>query len=194
MMWKLRAQWLVVAHDLSEDRYMDDVMETCFLCVVQNGARFWKSLWDYFGQKHRKNLSRSYLQRRKMEKRKHKELFTTWKRLNYKKFSQQLPSYVIATRDSLFCKMLWPIIYYWTDPRQLGNYLLSKWTTCMLRCTRLVFVACRSLRNSSKQCLVKLSLCLNSVIFAFSFYTSNSWHYGCPRSVYCRSIVFLLVV
>ena len=24
--------------------------------------------------------------------------------------------------------------------------------------------------------------------------TSNSWHYSCPRSVYCRSIVFLLVV
>ena len=23
---------------------------------------------------------------------------------------------------------------------------------------------------------------------------SNSWHYSCPRSVYCRSIVFLLVV
>ena len=23
--------------------------------------------------------------------------------------------------------------------------------------------------------------------------TSNSWHYSCPRSVYCRSIVFLLV-
>ena len=24
--------------------------------------------------------------------------------------------------------------------------------------------------------------------------TSNSWHYSCPRSVYCRSLVFLLVV
>ena len=24
--------------------------------------------------------------------------------------------------------------------------------------------------------------------------TSNSWHYSCPLSVYCRSIVFLLVV
>ena len=24
--------------------------------------------------------------------------------------------------------------------------------------------------------------------------TSNSWHYSCPRSVYCRSIAFLLVV
>ena len=27
-----------------------------------------------------------------------------------------------------------------------------------------------------------------------SSYTSNSWHYSCPRSVYFRSIVFLLVV
>ena len=26
------------------------------------------------------------------------------------------------------------------------------------------------------------------------YITSNSWHYRCPRSVYCRSIVFLLVV
>ena len=29
-MWKLRALWLVVAHDLSEDRYMDDVTENLF--------------------------------------------------------------------------------------------------------------------------------------------------------------------
>ena len=54
------------------------------------------------------NLSRSYLQRKKMEKRKHLELFTNWEGLNYKKFSQQLPSCVIATRDSLFCKMFSP--------------------------------------------------------------------------------------
>ena len=36
----------------------------------------------------------------------------------------------------------------------------------------------------------------NPGISSVSIYnkTSNSWHYSCPRSVYCRSIVFLLVV
>ena len=41
MMLMLRALWLVVAHDLSEYRYID----------VQHGARFWKCSWDYFGLK-----------------------------------------------------------------------------------------------------------------------------------------------
>ena len=51
-----------------------------------------------------KKHSRSYLQRRKMENQRQKELFTTWECLNYKKSSQQLPSCVIAMKDSLFCK------------------------------------------------------------------------------------------
>ena len=39
-----------------------------------------------------------------MEKRRQKELLTTWKCLNFKKSSQQLPSCLIATEpDSLFC-------------------------------------------------------------------------------------------
>ena len=71
MMWMLRALWLVVALDLSWYRHMDDVTETCFL-FVQHGARFWKCSWDYFGLKQakasKKNVSRNYLQRRKMEK------------------------------------------------------------------------------------------------------------------------------
>ena len=50
MMRMLRALWLVVAHDLSEYRYMTS-RESCFLCFVQHGARFWKCLWDYFGLK-----------------------------------------------------------------------------------------------------------------------------------------------
>ena len=29
-------------------------------------------------------------------------------------------------------------------------------------------------------------------LFCIQNNTSNSWHYSCPRSVYCRSIVFLL--
>ena len=35
----LRALRLVVAHDLLEDRYMDDVTGNFFLCFVQHGAR-----------------------------------------------------------------------------------------------------------------------------------------------------------
>ena len=35
----LRALRLVVAHDLLEDRYMDDVRGNFFLCFVQHGPR-----------------------------------------------------------------------------------------------------------------------------------------------------------
>ena len=52
---------------------------------------------DWGKWKLRKKLSRSYLQRRKMEKRRPKKLLTTWQCLNYKKTSQQLPSCVFAT-------------------------------------------------------------------------------------------------
>ena len=53
IMWMLRALWLVVAHDLSEYRYMDDVTRNLFPFFVQHGARFWKCtcIWDYFGLK-----------------------------------------------------------------------------------------------------------------------------------------------
>ena len=62
--------------------------ETCFLCFSQHGARFWKCLWDYFGLskwKAPKTFSRSYLQSRKIEKRRQKEFLTTWKCLSCKK-------------------------------------------------------------------------------------------------------------
>ena len=58
-----------------------------------------------------KKLIKGYLQRRKMEKRREKELFTTEECLNYNKSSQQLPSCVIAKRDSLFCKMFSPLFW-----------------------------------------------------------------------------------
>ena len=39
MMWMLRALWLVVAYDLSEDRYMDDVTRNLFtLFCSEHGA------------------------------------------------------------------------------------------------------------------------------------------------------------
>ena len=81
MMRMLRALWLVVAHDLLEDRYMDDVTGIFFLCFVRNGAQLWKFLLDYFRIKASESLaktfSRNYLQRRKMEKRRQKKLGLT---------------------------------------------------------------------------------------------------------------------
>ena len=47
-----------------------------------------------------------------MEKRRQKEFLTSLERLNRKKSSQQLPSCVIATRDSLFCKMFSPLFCF----------------------------------------------------------------------------------
>ena len=44
MMRILRSLWLVVAHDLSEYRYMDDVSRNLLFCFCSTGARFWKCL------------------------------------------------------------------------------------------------------------------------------------------------------
>ena len=92
-----------------------------------NGARFWKFLWDYFGLKQvkasNKILAEAIYKEKKMEKQRHLELFTTWEGLNYKKFSQQLPSCVIATRDSLFCKMFSPsLIFCFEQEKVLKNF------------------------------------------------------------------------
>ena len=77
--------------------------------VLFNMARGFENVCEIISDwgkwKLQKKFSRSYLQRRKMEKRRSKRLLTTRQCLNYKKSSQQLPSCVFATRDSLFCKM-----------------------------------------------------------------------------------------
>ena len=39
-----------------------------------------------------------------------------------------------------------------------------------------------------------INLLKKALVVLVSYETSNSWHYSCSRSVYCRSIVFLLVV
>ena len=53
----LRALWLVFAHDLSEDRYMNDVTGNLSLFKMARG--FKKSLWDYFELKQVKALKKS---------------------------------------------------------------------------------------------------------------------------------------
>ena len=116
MMWMLRALWLVLAHDLSEYRYMDDVTRNLFSLFCST----WRAVLKMFVRLFRikaswilwKKFNRSYLQETKMEKRGQKELLTTLECLNYKKSSQQLPSCFIAMRDSPFRKMFSPLFCF----------------------------------------------------------------------------------
>ena len=68
---------------------------------------------DYFGLrqvKALKNVWQELFTKKKNGETETKELLPTC--LNYKKSSQQLPSCVIATRDSLFCKMFSPLFCF----------------------------------------------------------------------------------
>ena len=99
--------------------------------VLFNMARGFENVCEIISDqskwKPRKKLSRSYLQRRKMENQRQKELLTTWECLNYKKSSQQLPSCVIATRDSLFCKMPLPLFCF-EQEKTLKNFSKKLYT------------------------------------------------------------------
>ena len=127
-MWMLRALWLVVAHDLSEYRYIDDVTRSlvCLFCstwraVLKMFVRLFriKASWIL-----RKKFNRSYLQETKMEKRGQKELLTTLECLNYKK---SLPSCFIASRDSPFSKMFSPLFYF-AQEKALKNFSKKLYT------------------------------------------------------------------
>ena len=127
-MWMLRALWLVVAHDLSEYRYIDDVTRSlvCLFCstwraVLKMFVRLLriKASWIL-----RKKFNRSYLQETKMEKRGQKELLTTLECLNYKK---SLPSCFIASRDSPFSKMFSPLFCF-AQEKALKNFSKKLYT------------------------------------------------------------------
>ena len=132
MMWMLRALWLVVAHDLLEYRYMNDVTGNLFSLFLFNMARGFENVCEIISDwgkwKLRKKFSRSYLQRRKMEKRRPKKLLTTWQCLNYKKSSQQLPSCVFATRDSLFCKMF-SLLFFFEQEKTVKHFSKKLYTS-----------------------------------------------------------------
>lgn len=123
MIWRQCAPWLIVAHDLLEYMQTHAWMtswENCFLCFAQHGAQIWKCVFDYFGFgrwiSKEKKFTRSYLQRRKMEKWRQKEFLTTLRMsINCKKSLQQLncDHCVIAARDLLFRKMFSHIILLW---------------------------------------------------------------------------------
>ena len=46
-MWMLRALWLVVAHDLSEDTYIGDITGNLFFFVLFKTARGFKTLCEF---------------------------------------------------------------------------------------------------------------------------------------------------
>ena len=62
-----------------------------------------------------------------MENQRQKELLTTLECVNYKKSSQQLPSCVMATRDSLFCKMCSPLFCF-EQEKVLKNFSKKLYT------------------------------------------------------------------
>ena len=66
-MWMLLPLWLVVAHNLLEYRYKDDVTGNLFSLSCSTWRVIWKCWWDYFGLsqwKPCKKFSRRYLQTR----------------------------------------------------------------------------------------------------------------------------------
>ena len=91
----LRALWLVVAHDLLEYRYMDDVRRNLF--------SFWKCLWDYFGKrmwKLPKKFKRELFTKKRNEEKETKRVLD---KLRMPKL-QEIFTAVLMT-DSQFCKM-----------------------------------------------------------------------------------------
>ena len=69
MMWMPCSLWLVVAHDLSEDRYMDDITGNLFSLFCSKWGTVLKIFVWLFGIKVSESIKR-------IEK--HKDLFTTW--------------------------------------------------------------------------------------------------------------------
>ena len=91
----LRALWLVVAHDLLEYRYMDDVRRNLF--------SFWKCLWDYFGKrmwKLPKKFKRELFTKKRNEEKETKRVLDN---LRMPKLEEIFTAVLI--RDSQFCKM-----------------------------------------------------------------------------------------
>ena len=108
IMWKLPALWLVVAHDLLEYRYIDDVTGDLFSLFCST----WRAVLKMFvrlcrikaSENLEKSLAGAIYKKKKNGETETKRALDYLRMLNYEKSSQQLPSCVIAVRDSLFCK------------------------------------------------------------------------------------------
>ena len=87
--------------------------EICFLNVFFNITRGFEKVCEIFldssERKPRKSLAGAIYKEEKWRNGNKKKLLTTWECLNYKKSSQQSPSCVLSTRDSLFCKRFSPL-------------------------------------------------------------------------------------
>ena len=133
IMWILHAVLLVVAHDLLEYRYVGDVMGNLFLLFCSTFTvviMFVRLFHAKASEKLRKKglAGAIILQKRKVEKRRRKELLTTWECLNHKQSLQQLPSCVISTRHSLFFKMFLPLFCF-EQEKTLKNFSTTKWSS-----------------------------------------------------------------
>ena len=133
IMWILHAVLLVVAHDLLEYRYVGDVMGNLFLlfCSTFTVVIMFVRLFHAKASEKlkKKGLAGAIiLQKRKVEKRRRKELLTTWECLNHKQSLQQLPSCVISTRHSLFFKMFLPLFCF-EQEKTLKNFSTTKWSS-----------------------------------------------------------------
>ena len=113
----LRELWLVVAHDLLEYRYMNDVTGNLTFSLF---CSTWRAVLKMFVRLFRikasenlwKSLGRVITKKKNGETETKKALDYLTMPWNYKKSSQQLPSCVIATRASLFCKIFSPLISF----------------------------------------------------------------------------------
>ena len=103
----------------STDTWMTS-RETCFLCFVQHGTRFWKCLWENFGlmqvKAAKKKISKSYLHylyykgKKKGEKETKRALYN----LRMPKLKRNLHNSClrVSLRGSLFCKMFSPLFCF----------------------------------------------------------------------------------
>ena len=99
--------------------------ETCLICFVQNGAQFWKYLLDCFGLskwKPRKKEQELFT-KRKIEERETKRVLDNLRKLKLQEIftTVAIASCVVATRDSLFCKMFSPLFWF-EQEKTLKNY------------------------------------------------------------------------
>ena len=108
--------WLVVAYDLSEYRYIDDVRGNLFSLFCSTWGAVLKMFVRLFRIKASKSLEKRWAGAiYKKEKWRKGDKKSSWVLKNpqtYKKSSQQLPSCVITTRDSLFCKVFSPLFCF----------------------------------------------------------------------------------
>ena len=129
-----RCDWSLPMIYWSANTCMDDVTGKLFYLLCSTWRAVLNMLVRLFRIKQvktwkpPKKFSRSYLQRRKMEKRRQKEFLTTWECLNCKKSSQQLPSCVIAPRDSLFRKIFSPLICFELEKTLKKNLSMKLYT------------------------------------------------------------------